>query len=85
MKTSFMFKAQVGVLYRLSLNTNWLRSSLVSSSILLLCVWSQDSKYNHQCFERTTRAAYTLLGSESAAEEGIEYWLWRDNFVNAIV
>lgn len=74
-----MFKAQVRVLYQLSLNTKLVKSSLVP------CVRSQESKYNHQCFERTTRVAYTLLDSEVAADEGVEYWLWRDNFVTAIV
>ena len=83
MKTSSVFKAQVRVLYQLSLNANWL-------SLL----WCHHQLYSYVCGLKNLSITINalkgqpdlpLLDSEVASEEGVEYWLWRDNLVNAIV
>lgn len=80
-----MFKEELRVLYHSSLNTKCLTPLWVTSSLLLLCMGSQDSKSDNQCFEMTTRIADILLDSESAVERGAEYWLWNDNFMYIII
>lgn len=81
MNTSSLFKAELRGLYHSALNTKWLAPSLVPSSLSPLRMWFQDSKYDHQCFERPARVAYILLDSESAAEGGVEHWLSSDGLM----
>lgn len=78
MNTSSMFKAELRVLHH---SINKLVNTYFGAILTFTCVWSQDSKYDHQRFERTVRVAYILLDSESAAEGGVEYWLQSDNLM----